>query len=183
MNKIFIVLIFSVLSYGQVKTLDLKFPQKREIPQNFKNAIVLQIDELKRLFPDQVDSIKNYSVETILNNIDNTKEFADLWKAEFWIAFHYHEIIPQLIYRVTNKKEIGLVNSADLIILDRIENGDLRSYGHGFIVDDDLFTIAGRANRLLTIISGEKMGSVSMKSTPEDLAKLQKKWIDWLIKL
>lgn len=72
------------------------------------------------------------------------------------------------------------MNSADLIIWERIEAKQMKFYGHGGVSSDDLFTVAGRANRILTKITGENFGNVSMYSTPGQLATLQQRWIKWL---
>jgi len=119
----------------------------------------------------------------MLDKIDNDSNYHYIFLAEYWIAFHYQEIIPELIYRLTNKKEVGLVNSADLIIWERVQAKQMQFYGHGGISSDDLFTVAGRANRLLTEITGENFGHVSMYSTQEQLVTLQQAWIKWLKKM
>jgi len=119
----------------------------------------------------------------MLDKIDNDSNYRYIFLAEYWIAFHYKDIIPDLIKRLANKKEVGLANSADLIIWERVQAKQMQFYGHGGISNDDLFTIAGRANRLLAEITGEDFGHVSMYSTQEQLATLQQAWIKWLKKL
>ena len=183
MKNLLIFLFISNISFSQTAVLKLKFPKEPKISQKFQNAIDEQKNEVYWVYKSNKEEIKNYTVEFILDKIDNNPEYSYLFNAEYWIAFNYQNVILQLIERITNKKEICLVNSADLMILERIESGDLKKYGHGFIVDDDLFTIAGRANRLLTVVTGENFGSVSMKSTKEDLRILQDKWVMWLKKL
>ncbi|MBE8727318.1 hypothetical protein [Flavobacterium hungaricum] len=180
MKKLFLFLIFTNLLFSQTNKINLGFPKEPKISEKFQASIDNKKNEVYSIYQNNVEGIKNYTVEFILDKIDNNKEYGYLMEAEYWIAFNYDKIIPQLINRIVNKKEVGLVNSADLIILERIESGDLQSYGHGFIVNDDFFTIAGRANRLLTVITGENFGSVSMNSSPQDLLMLQKKWIAWL---
>jgi len=180
MKNLLIFLFISNISFSQTTVLKLKFPKEPKISQKFQNAIDEKKNEVYWVYKSNKEEIKNYTVEFILDKIDNNQQYSYLFHAEYWIVFNYQNVIPQLIERITNKKQVGLVNSADLMILERIDSGDLKSYGHGFIVDDDLFTISGRANRLLTIFTGENFGSVSMKSTPEDLNVLQKKWVDWL---
>ncbi len=180
-RTILLLLIFlSSNLYGQTQIGVLKFPNNPKLSTNFKKAIAEQTEEFNRLFYRDSATIKNYSTKFILNKIDNNSDYNYLFAAEYWIAFHYKEIIPDLITRVTNKKEVGLTNTADLIIWERVQSGQMKFYGHGGISNDDLFTIAGRANRLLTIISGEDFGHVSMHSTQEQLMTLQKKWIKWL---
>jgi hypothetical protein len=189
MTRLFITSFFicSILvSFGQTQTdtLNLKFPDNPKLSIKFQKAIKEQTSEYNRLFYRDSATTKHYSARYILDKIDNDSNYLPhLFLSEYWIAFHYKEIIPQLIKRVTNKKEVGLTNSADLIIWERIQSGQMKSYGHGGISFDDLFTVAGRANRLLTEITGEEFGHVSMYSTKEDLVTLQKKWIKWLDKL
>ena len=188
MTRLFITsffICFVLLSFGQTQSdsFNLKFPDNPKLSINFQKAIKEQTSEFNRLFYRDSTTTKNYTAQFILDKIDRDSNYQYLFIAEYWIAFHYKEIIPELIKRLTNKKEIGLVNSADLIIRERIQSGQMKFYGHGGASFDDLFTIAGRANRLLTEITGEKFGHVSMYSTKEDLVNLQIKWIKWLDKL
>ena len=170
-------------AFAQKATEKLKFPENPKISEKFKNAIGEQTKEFNRLFLRNGEEVKNYTVKFILDKIDNEKEYGYIFAAEYWIAFNYKEMIPELISRLTNKKEVGLTNSADLIIQERIESGDLKFYGHGGVSFDDLFTVAGRANRLLKEITGEDFGNVSMYSTEKELKDLQSSWINWLKKL
>lgn len=165
------------------QTDSLKFPGKANLPDNFQKAIKEKTKEYDRLFYRDSMTTKHYSVPFILDKIDNDSNYHYIFLAEYWIAFHYQEIIPELIKRITNKKEIGLINSADLIIWERVQAKQMKFYGHGGVSNDDLFTVAGRANRLLTEITGEELGNVSMHSTHEQLITLQKKWIKWLNRL
>jgi len=181
MNRLILTsfLVIHLAMHGYSQSSDLRFPDPAVLPDNFQKAIVAQVAEFKRLFQnDSTD--KNYSTIFMLGKIDNDSNYNYLFLAEYWIAFHYKEIIPELIKRLTIKKEIGLINSADLIIWERIKNKQMEFYGHGLNCADDLFTISGRANRLLTVITGENFGYVLMYSTKEQLAELQSSWIKWL---
>ncbi len=169
-----------LLCSGHTQRDSLKFPDNITLPDKFQRAIEKQIKEYNRLFYRDSTKTKHYSAAFILDKIDNDSNYQYIFLAEYWIAFHYKEIIPELIKRLTNKKEVGLTNSADLIIWERIQNKQMEFYGHGGISNDDLFTIAGRANRLLTEITGESFGHISMYSTKEQLTRLQRKWMEWL---
>lgn len=181
MNR-FILIFFLLLHLtmrGHSQSSDLKFPDRVILPDNFKEAIADRVSEFERLFHND-STCKNYSTAFILDKIDTDSNYGYLFIAEYWIAFHYSEIIPELIKRLTIKKEIGLVNSADLIIIERVRNKQMQLYGHGGVCTNDLFTIAGRANQLLAVVTGENFGNVSMYSTKEQLEKLQRSWIKWL---
>jgi len=157
-----------------------KYPEGASLSPKFLNAIQTLAQGLDAHFKKDSKRIKKYTPGFVLDKIDTDSNYLYINQAEYWIAFHYQEMIPQLIRRITNKKEVGLTNAADLIIEERIESGQLKHYGEGAISQDDLFTIAGRASRLLTQITGEDFGHVSMHSTPQDLQQLQQKWIGWL---
>jgi hypothetical protein len=180
-RTIFLLFFFGICPvYGQSQIIsNLEFPLKDKLPKKFQEAIEKQTKEYYRLFRNDTTT-KNYSTDFILEKIDKDKNYHYIFVAEYWIAFHYQEIIPALIEQVSNKKEIGLENTADLIIWERIAKGDLKFYGSGGISQDDLFTIAGRANRLLIKITGENFGYVSMYSTQKELEELQTKWTKWL---
>lgn len=182
MTRLLLTLFAVVLAacVGQAQADSLKFPKDAKLPITFQKAIKEQTKEYNRLFYRDSATTKYYSVPFMLEKIDNDSNYHYIFLAEYWIAFHYSQIIPELIKRLTNKKETGLVNSADLIIWERVQAKQMGFYGHGGISNDDLFTVAGRANRLLTQITGENFGNVSMHSTREQLAVLQKRWIKWL---
>lgn len=157
-----------------------KYPQGANMPVKFSNAVQKQADEFAGLSKKDSKRISKYTPAFVLDKIDNDSNYQYLHEASYWIVAHYREMIPELIQRIINKKEVGLSNAASLIIEERIESGQLKHYGEGDISQDDLFTISGRANRLLTQITGEDFGHVSMKSSPADLQLLQQKWISWL---
>lgn len=115
----------------------------------------------------------------MLNKIDSDSDYEYIFISEYWMAFNYKKMIPELIERITDNTEIGLTNYADLIIPDRLESGDMEFYGHGGIASDDLFKISGRANHLLTLIVGQNFGIVSMNSKNEELSKMQESWRNW----
>lgn len=184
MTRLFFILIFllaATICSGQADSV--VFPKNLKPSGKFKKAILEQTYEYNRLFYWDSATNKNYSTAFILDKIDNDSNYHYIFLAEYWIAFHYADIIPALIKRVTNKKEVGLANSADLIIWERVQAKQMKFYGHGGISNDDLFTIAGRANSLLTKITGENFGHVSMYSTQGQLKYLQEKWIEWIEQL
>lgn len=181
--KFIVISLFFVLGLScksQSKVDDLVFPKNIMLPKEFSN----QIEELKkgfyRVFQEDTTRVKNYTKEFILSKIDGSKNHDYIFIAKYWLVFNYEETIPELIERITNNKEIGLENTADLIIMERVKSGDLKFYGHGNMVADDLFKVSGRANHLLKEITGQNFGDVTMNSTQEELEILQKKWIEWL---
>lgn len=172
-------MIFTNFLFSQTSK-DLLFPQNAKLSDKFKSTIIEKTKEFNRLLYKDSLEIKKYTPDFILEKIDNDKDYKYLYIAEYWIAFNYKKMIPELIKRVNNKKEVGLENSFDLIIWERIKNKQMKFYGHGGLSTDDLFTISGRSNRLLTQITGENFGSVSMYSTQQELDKLKSNWTKWL---
>ena len=161
----------------------LKLPELPHLPEKMVQQIEEQKSEFDRLFSKKGEKYKRYTPEFILDKIDNDADYHFLFVAEYWMAYHYREMIPLLVKRLTDKKEAGLTNSSDLIIYERLTSGDLQFYGHGVVAHDDLFTVAGRASHLLKNITGEDFGSVSMYATQCDLKRLQTRWANWLMNL
>ena len=150
------------------------------LSENFKRAISKKQYEYAAIISKDTTKIKKYSLAFILDKIDKSKSYNYIYIAEYWSSVNYSVMIPKLIERLTNKREVGLNNSGDLIIWERIDAKQMRFYGHGSVSEDDLFTVAGRANNILTIMSGERIGRVSMYSTAMELKALQLKWQNWL---
>lgn len=183
LRLLFVLLLFSFTRCFCQQAMDTvvpKYPQGANMPVKFSNAIQRQADAFAALSKKESKRISGYTTAFMLGKIDSDSNYKYLHEAEYWIVAHYRKMIPELIRRITNKKEVGLTNSADLIIPERIESGQMKAYGHGTMSQDDLFTIAGRANRLLSQITGEDFGHVYMASTQADLQLLQQKWIQWL---
>lgn len=163
---------------GTNSRLQLKFPANAKMSPQFKAAVENQRTQFEKLMGWNAE-IKTHTPAFMLDKIDTSPEYNYLYVAEYWIAYHYEDMIPELIKRISNTTEVGLVESMDLIIPERVASGQMKDYGHGQIVQDDLFTIAGRSNRLLKVITGEDFGTVSVNASPIQLKALQDKWVKW----
>lgn len=122
-------------------------------------------------------------LEKVLSIIDDSIHFEDILIAKSWSIYNYKQIFPHLVSRLSNKKKVGLTNTADLIIWCRIETGDLKFYGHGGGISEDIFTIAGRASWILNEITGEKFASVQCNLTVEESKHFKNKWIEYISEL
>ena len=81
------------------------------------------------------------------------------------------------------KKKVGLINTADLIIWDRISTGDLEFYGHGAGMQEDIFTIAGRASWILNELTGEEFAVVHGSLSDEQAEEYKRQWKGYIDKL
>jgi len=182
--KVAVFLLFIVSSHAQGTNnrLQLKFPVNAKMSPQFKSAVEKQKVQFVNMMGWNTE-IKANTTAFILDKIDNSPEYNYLYVAEYWIAYHYQEMIPELIKRVSNTTEVGLLESMDLVIPERVATGQMKSFGQGQVVEDDLFTVAGRANRLLKVITGEDFGNVQVNASPIQLKELQDKWVEWFRKL
>jgi hypothetical protein len=89
-------------------------------------------------------------------------------------------LLKVLSAQLTNQTKVSLKNTSRLIIWERITSGEILFEGKGYQVDDDLFTVAGRANWVLRNLTKKNFGFVKTASSGEDLTKLQKKWSRFL---
>ena len=129
--------------------------------------------------PSEKDQILSQSKESILRALETDKDFWKVANARYWSLKNAPEVIPDLIKLITSQRIVGLEGYFDLIIWERIQSKDLPFYGHGWVVSDDLFSIAGRASWILSQITGQQFNAVSMKSTPEGLRQLSQTWSNW----
>jgi hypothetical protein len=174
--SMFLYLVLSCQSQRIILTGTL--PDEDKLPKPFNENIIKH----KAYFYEHPDSvlIKYMKIpeENVYNIFENDKEYTSLDNIKFWTIFNYKTGIKELIKRITNTKEIGLVGAYDLVINGRVENGDM-PLDRGKVIDNDLFKVAGRASYLLKEITGEDFGSAGMYATNEELIKLQRKWIKW----
>ena len=121
-----------------------------------------------------------FNLTQALAMIDTAKEFDHILMAKTWCVDHYAEAFPHLIQRLGFKQKIGLVNSADLIIVYRLTTGDMQYYGHGGILSEDLFTPAGRASYILNSITGEHFAVVNGDLSVSEALEYKRLWVDYL---
>ena len=172
---------------------ELRDPHKR--PKDFlvpaTSALYMQSKEYKEAHerlehdfwwlyePEEKKQILSQSKESLMRALESDKDFWKVAKARYWCMKNAPEVISDLIKLVEKPKVIGLEGYFDLIIWERVQSKDLPFYGHGWVVPDDLFTVAGRASWILREITGQKFNAVSMKSTPAELKRLSEVWAAW----
>ena len=181
---------------GYVSTLSIKGNSRpKQTPKDFLTPAVSAPymrtsqyrkahEQLERTFwwvlePKEKDEVLSQTKEAVLRTITAEKNFWKIANDRYWCAKNAPDVSPDLINLITKSKVIGLEGYADLIIWERIESGDLKFFGHGWIVSDDIFSIAGRASWILREITGQHFGAVSMKSTSAQLQQLSDSWRTW----
>lgn len=132
-------------------------------------------------------AIDNYpdvsNLNDALNIIDTAIVLANVRQAKSWCIINYKEAFPYLVARLSYKQKIGSTETADLIIAERIGTGDLKFYGHGGGINEDIFTVAGRASWILNLITGETFAEVHADLTPQDANRFKGLWVEYLMKL
>jgi hypothetical protein len=122
-------------------------------------------------------------LKDVLAIIDTSKFLWEISSTKSWCLKNYKQAFPHLIKRLGNKTKIGLTGTADLIIWDRIGTGDLKFYGHGGSIEEDIFTISGRASWILNEITGESFAKVHGSTSKEDIKLFKQKWIQYISNL
>jgi hypothetical protein len=149
------------------------------LPPSFKKPTAWIEEQNEYRFYSSNDTV-GFSLNSVLEIIDTEQEFWRLCAAKTWCFAHPSEVFPHLICRLSNKTKIGLVNTADLIIWDRIRSGELKFYGHGGGMQEDIFTIAGRASWILNWMTGESFASVGIELTPALAQEYQEAWVQYI---
>jgi hypothetical protein len=81
-----------------------------------------------------------------------------------------------LVGQLSNTATVKLSKTSRLIMWERITAGDIMFEGKGVQVDDDVFSVAGRANWVLTSLLGKRFGTVRISPAPADLRALAANW-------
>lgn len=159
---------------------------KYKLPTSFKKPVNWQKADQSRkgFFRNWYGSYNDsFNLKQVLAIIDTAIDLSQIQSAQSWCIDNYFQAFPYLITRLSNKQKIGLINTADLIIWDRIKTGDLEFYGHGGIINEDLFTIAGRASWILNQITGENFATVHGNLTKEQAKEFKQLWEKYLANL
>jgi hypothetical protein len=151
-------------------------PTDFEKPENWKKAEKSR-EDFERYGNSYSDT---FNLDDALSIIDSAKDFGTIMSAKSWCIDNYEKAFPYLVTRLSMKKKIGMENSADLIIWDRIRTGDLKFYGHGGGMNEDIFTIAGRASWILNELTGEDFASVQIDLTEEQVIKFKNMWLNYI---
>lgn len=140
--------------------------------QNIENYTKEMYDEAQKLSSSQL-------LEKNLND--------EYWSAVFLTlnaSVNHHltdtDYQKSLVQQLTDTSETKLKGTSRLIIWDRISNGDIIFEGKGLEFQNDLFTVAGRANQILQSLTKKNFGFVTIDSTKKELEELKSKWQDYL---
>lgn len=123
---------------------------------------------------------KTYELEDALSAIDTAKNFSTVCAAKSWCLHNYEQVFPFLVARLSMKTFVGLKNTGDLIIWERFLSGDLKFYGHGGGMQEDIFTIAGRASWILNELTGESFAVVHADLTEAQAIEFKRLWVDYV---
>ena len=156
-----------------------RLPDRFDKPANWKKAEEAreQLEFYGNSYPD------TFALQDALNTIDTAKAFWSVCSSKSWCLKNYDQVFPHLIARLTDKTLVGLTGTADLIIWDRIMSGDLKFYGHGGGMDEDIFTVAGRASWILNELTGEEFSVVHGATTEQELIAFKQQWTEFIEKL
>ena len=139
-------------------------------------------------------NIENYTKEMYdeTQKLSSTELLEKNLKDEYWsevfltlnASVNHHSkdtnYLKSLVEQLTNKVETKLKGTSRLIIQDRISSGDITFEGKGLVIDNDLFTVAGRANQILQNLTNKNFGYVTIGSSEKELKAIKKNWKDYL---
>ena len=155
-----------------------KLPEKFKKTKNWEKA-----DEKRKSYLGDYYGNKyadTFDLQDILAIIDTATQCSEVCSAKSWCITNFSQAFPYLVARLSDKRKIGLKNTADLIIWDRIGSGDLKFYGHGGGITEDIFTISGRASWILNQLTGENFAIVHGNLTKAETENFKILWTQYL---
>ena len=162
--SVFILMISSQISFSQQVLLSWS-------QQNIENYT-----------KDMYDAAQELSSADLLNKNLNDSYWSEVFLTLNASVNHYSKdtsYLKGLANQITNRKETKLRGTSRLIIWDRITSGDITFEGKGLVIDNDLYTVAGRANQILQNLTNKNFGFITIHSNDKELEELKTKWLDY----
>ena len=161
------------------------------LPENFSKSLkwnnAINTNAINEQFYCKKDSQYIKNCNEAFNIIDTEKDFCLLYSTCKWCKNNYVVAFPKLLQRLTDTTKIGLEPYTDLYITDRpeyyIRNPMSTGSRPGILINEDIFTIAGRASWILNEITGENFAIVHPSASIKELEQFKQNWIDWIKKL
>lgn len=135
--------------------------------------------DIKGMTKERFDVSKTWTVEEVLQKNLQVKTWADAYLVAVGASAKKDIIVDQLIEQIANATTTKLELTNRLIIWERILTNDIFFEGKGYQVNDDLFSVAGRANWVLRTITQKTFGYVKPNMSIDEIQALQVKWKEW----
>jgi hypothetical protein len=128
------------------------------------------------------DAQKLTSSQLLVKNI-NDKSWSNVFLTLNASVNNYSKdtsYLKELALQIPNNKQTILEGTSRLIIWDRIVSGDIVFEGKGLVIDNDLYSVGGRANQILQTLTKKNFGFVNIHSGEKDLKAIKEKWLKFL---
>jgi hypothetical protein len=169
--------------YGKKHDLDLKnlkVPSFAYLPKIMQEKVTMWQQHYNSWYKDD---LKDFTIAYTLKVIKSDKEYEHFYLLPERISMDYEALLPELIKLLTDPTEVGMEGYSGFMFCRGLApTGPIGCVAIPYS-DDDLFTVAGRANFLLKRLTWEDFGNVLPNPDKEWLKKLQNRWAYWLLQL
>ncbi len=156
------------------------------LPTAFKKQLNIVNSEFTFAYGMRQDSvmrdIRNYTKEDIETFIHSRKDYEYIFRIPFWAAMdsiRYSWLIPKLINDLSDTTFVGLINASDVTIWSRVKTGDMVHNTLNYQIDDDIFTVAGRASWILKRLSKNEYGIIKPNMPSKEIKEIINRWNKW----
>ena len=132
---------------------------------------------------EMYDKAQKLTSTELLNKNLNDKSWSEIFLTLNASVNNYSKdtnYLNSLANQLTNETETKIEGTSRLIIWDRIISKDIIFEGKGLVIDNELFTVSGRANQILQNLTKKNFGNVSINSTEKELKNIKKNWLNYL---
>ncbi|MFC7000043.1 hypothetical protein ACFQHR_20580 [Rufibacter roseus] len=149
----------------------IKMPKEFEKPEKW-----LEADKRASLgyFQKPNPELQTMDLAKVISIVNSERDLKKLFLARDWCRENYQLCFPILIEKLTDTTYVGLTNFIDLMVPGRNEKSWI--YGHGGVVNEDIYIRAGRASYILNQITGEDFAVVRVKTDYNILKQFKKAW-------
>jgi len=134
--------------------------------------------DIEGMSEERFNAAKKLSPSQLLSLNVQAKTWAQVYEVVVGVRNHRTDeaMITKLVDQLTDKTAVRLKGTRRLIVWERVTSGELFFDGQGLQLDNDVFTVAGRANWALETALEKRFGVVSPKSSSSELKQLQALW-------
>lgn len=137
------------------------------------------MNDVKNLTEDVFNEARNINPTLWVDKSKNATTWLEVFLSINNVIEHKSdkELMLSFAKQITDTTTTQLKDTSRLIIWDRIISKEIVFEGKGIVIENDLFTVAGRANQILQSALGKNYGYISIDTDFKTLQQLQQKWI------
>jgi hypothetical protein len=135
--------------------------------------------DLEGMTAERFEAAKLWTADEVITKLIAADNWPETYLLLVGAKRNRELLLEKLIALLNNESAVKLKLTSRLVIWERIISGDILFEGKGLQVNDDLFTVSGRANWLLRNLTGRNFGYIKPGDAKKNMDNLKTVWLNW----